>query len=185
MMSTSPHRVRAGRALLALLALLAVSGCTACGATASVPEGFTVMETTGAAVGAPPGWTVRIDEPDRLLVVGQAVSGDAVEAFDLKIGNFSGDFDAAVLGITDPFRFGTVEDYQLLDERDATVAGADTARLADGTYLDDSSERTRQWDVFATVDGATQLVYLSLKAPESVFDEDVMAQILQSLEVRL
>ncbi|HUG84520.1 MAG TPA: hypothetical protein VMM13_08135 [Euzebya sp.] len=168
-----------------LLLLLITAGCTD-GEAGATPEGFTRHEAEGFSVSTPEGWTVRADQPDRLMVVGVATVEDSVEALDVKVGPISGDFDAAILGAIDPFRFGAVDDYQTIEEREVEVAGADRGFIFDATYQDsDAAQRTRQWDVFAADEGGSQVVYLSLKAPEEVFDEAQMSAILSSLEVSL
>lgn len=64
------------------------------------------------------------------------------------------------------------------------ASGLDVAGI--GAYeAEGTDEPIRQWDVFASADGSTRIVYLSLKAPASIFDEAELTQILDTLEVRL
>ncbi len=160
-------------------------GCTG-GDAAPTPESFTRHQGGGFSVATPEGWTVQTDEADRFVVDGVAALDGSIERLDVKVGPISGDFDAAILGAIDPFRFGAVDDYQAIEEREIAVAGADRGYIFDATYQDpDAAQRTRQWDVFAADEGGDRVVYLSLKAPEEVFDEAQMTTILDSLEVQL
>lgn len=178
-------RTLLGSTLLVVALAATPVGCSPDDTAAVLPEGFTPIERSEFAFATPPTWQVRLDEPEDIEVVGEAQVDDSLEAVQAKIGNYEGEVRVAGLAAIDVFRLSS-EDFESVDERVIDVAGADDAYLYESTYTGTTTDDPiRQWDVFASADDSSRLVYLSLKAPQSVFDEASMMAILQTLEVRL
>ena len=196
LMRTTTERRRPGRRrperrrtilLGALLLALLATACTGGdGATAETPDGWTRHEQPSYAVSTPAAWTPSTQEADeRLRVLGTEAVDESAVAVEGEVGTYGGqDLQLAATGALDVFRADPSRAYEAEDEREVDVAGADEAWLFAGSYQGESSERTRQWDVFASVDGDDELVYVSLKAPVSLFDADEMTRILGTLEIR-
>ncbi|MEE8602171.1 hypothetical protein [Euzebya tangerina] len=168
------------------ISLVLIVGLQACsfGGTADVPDTWTTIAQDSFEVSVPPDWTLRGNQPGRVDVVGTAEEDGVPEGLQVQVGPVSGDLELAAFGVIEQFKLTVAEDYEELDQRRIDVAGADEAILVDATFVDAAdTPRDRQWDVFATTDGAEQLVYLSLKAPQSVFDDGRMEQILRTLVV--
>ncbi|WP_370325457.1 hypothetical protein [Euzebya sp.] len=187
-MAPDPRRPARRVPLTAVLVLVvlvtALAGCT--GDDGAAAADLTAHERDEFTFGTPSGWEVRTDEPEEIEVVGTDQVGDSIEAVTGKVGNYEGDgVRLAAQGALDVFRVA-VDDHEFTDERDVDVTGADEGILFESTYASATlDERIRQWDVFATAEGSSRVVYLSLKAPESIFDETEMTAVLDSLEVTL
>ena len=185
-MTTATPTPRRRAALLAAVMAVLLAGCTG-GGSATAPDGWTGIEREEFAFAIPPDWQVRVDEPEDVQTVGTAQVGDSIEAVDARVGNYEGtDVALAAQAALDVFRLSGPEDVETAEEEPVEVAGADEAVRFESTYAaEGAEERIRQWDVFASAEGSTRIVYLSLKAPESVFDEARMTSVLESLEIRL
>jgi hypothetical protein len=170
--------------LLAVVLLVLVAGCTS-GADAIVPDGFTAIERDEMAFALPADWQVRRDDPEDIEAIGTAQVDDSVEAITVELAEYTDvDLAAAARGVLTLLR-ASVDDADMGQPEPIDVAGADEAVRFESSYASQLTDgRIRQWDVFASVDGSTQLVYMSLKAPESVFDEARFTSILQTLQLR-
>lgn len=174
-------RVRTALALLLPLLLAACSG----GSGSEVPDGFSVLEREAYTVAYPSDWEITADEPGRVGITGVQQVSDVFESVIVQTDDtWSGDFDAVVRALVDPFRLFTVDDWQQTADEDIEIAGARYARLVEGTYASPEAEgRIRTQFIIAIASDDAPLVFVDLSAPESIFDESTAAQIRESLSV--
>jgi hypothetical protein len=168
-------------ALLITISLLA----TACSTGGSeVPEGFVELARDGFAVAHPDAWRLTADEPGRYGVTGVQEVGGVPESMIVRTDpTWSGDFDAVVRALIDPFRLVEVDDWQQTADEDIEVEGATWARLIEGSYASPEAERIRTTFIIAIADEDSPLVLVDISAPDAVFDADVAEQIRRSIRV--
>lgn len=172
------------RRITAAIALaIALAACSSSGA--EVPGGFTQVERDEFRLAHPESWAVTADEPTRVAITGVAEVQEVFEAAIVQVDDaWTGDFEAATLAIIEPFRLFQVEGFEEQSSEEIEVDGAVQARMVDSTYDSEiTGGRIRQQHVFAIAGPDDPLVYLTVRAPEEIFDEETAAQIVGSLEV--
>jgi hypothetical protein len=171
------------RLTAAITLAIALAACSSSGA--EVPEGFTQVERDEFRLAHPGSWAVTADEPARIGITGVAEVQEVFEAAIVQVDHaWTGDFEAATLAIIEPLRLFQVEGYEEVSSGEIDIAGAVEARMVDSTYDSDiTGGRIRQQHVFAIAGPDDPLVYLTVRAPEEIFDEGTAAQIVESLEV--
>ena len=150
-----------------------------------MPDGFTELEREAYALAYPSDWEITADEPGRVGITGVREISGVFESMIIQTDDtWSGDFDAVVRALVNPFRLFRVDDWQQTADEDIEIAGAQHARLVEGTYASPEAEgRIRTQFIIAIASDDAPLVFVDLSAPESIFDEATATQIRQSLSV--
>lgn len=173
-----------GMRIGALLITISLLGTACAPGGATVPDGFAELQRDGFAVAYPETWRLTADEPGRYGLTGVREVGGVPESVIVRTDpTWSGDFDAVVRALIDPFRLFEVDDWQQTAEEDVEVEGARWARVIEGSYASPEAGRIQTMFVIAIADEDSPLVLLDLSAPEEVFDPDMAAAIRQSLRV--
>lgn len=155
---------------------LALPGCTG---APTVPDGFDLVEGHGFTIALPQRWQVTGAGGEEVIAVGpdRRTGRSTVRVvWDGQLGSPLREtaYAATRLGAlsTGPRRF--------VDERDAEVSGASSARRIESTWPvrdDDHEPAMRQVDLFTIRDG--DLVYVGISGPHAEFGA-VEAAILRS-----
>lgn len=174
---------RTGWIWLMSVAFVAVA-CS--GDTPATPDGFTLLERDEYTLAYPDEWDVTADQPTRVGVTGPESFENVFETIIATVDYEAyGDFDAAVLAMTEPFRLFTVEGYEEMDNRSADIPGAAHATIIDSQYDSEiTGGKIRQRMIFAVADTTDPLLFIEIAAPAEVFDEDVAEQITSTVSVR-
>lgn len=169
-------------ALFAVVLALAAGACSPGGA--EVPEGFVTLDRDGFTVAHPGDWRLTADEPGRYGVTGVREVGGVPESIIVRTDpTWTGEFEAVVRALIDPFRLFEVDDWQQTADEDIEVDGARWARLVEGSYASPEAGRIQTMFVIAIADEDSPLVLLDLSAPADVFDPGTAEAIRGSLQV--
>lgn len=177
----TPVRPRAATALG--LVLLIVTGC---GTSATVPDGWTRLERDAYALALPPGWSVSGEGGATLAATGTAESDGVTESLSVQVDpTATGDIEAVVEALIQPFRLRSARDYAEVGRRDVEVPGAAEATVVEATYLPDDAEvPLRAAFLVALSSDGGPLVVVHHRAPEPVWDPETSAAVIEAVELR-
>jgi len=168
--------------ILAALGAVAL-GASACDGGVEVPAGFVEAEAGPVRFAHPEDWT-EADAADRIEgAIAQfqtPTEGDATPAGILVFASPATEAEFEGLVRNDKTSYSnTFSDFDMVDETDIEVAGAEEAVLLEYTYSTDAGENAHSYDVL-TVTAEDEAVF-RVAGPEDLLDEDLARQIIDTL----